>query len=1082
MSKNIQRILFFFIFLTSQISKAQECNVIYVSPGGANSGAAGTKSNPASLQYGLTLVSAGNSRLHLRAGTYNISTEINLVSNCRIEGGYNANWQKTNGSETIIFRDFTNPSPNPSRLIAVSGGNLTNFELHDITIKTANAIGNGVSTYGMYLSGCSNYELVRVKIQAGNATSGNIGGPGANGVFGANGLAGQPGDEDGPCCTAGGLAGSGSFAGSNPGGNGGDGGPRGTYSFPTGGSAPPGFAGNAAPGAGGGYPGLGGVGVDDRIISIVSCPRTSLNDGTNGTAGLNGQNGMAGGNGAAAFAGGYYQPAQGLAGQDGTNGFGGGGGGGGGSQGYVVVIPAIPLLGIPEINNNGSGAGGGGGGEGGQGASGGQGGTGGGGSFGLFLWNNGPNSVIRDCNIFAGNYGIGGLGGPGGVGGNGGLGGAGGGQLNCDVGAGGNGGNGGKGGNGGNGGKGSDGVSINIYQSPTGNPIQILNINSLQQPVVTITSSGCVNSPITFHTNQSGTIQWYFGANSSPASSFGQTAVASYTSAGEKTFTMVWNGIPYTYTEFIEIYNTNASLSPTIISGDSVLCLGQSGTYQSSITANNYEWNISGGLNSINQTITGSGFQTLQNFQFPAPGIYQLSLKTFSICCGESFTAFYQVKVDSIIQPSIYIQSAIETNSYTICEGVNVIYTASAYQAGSNPTYSWSLNGNNVGTNSPTFINNTPTTGDIVTCTVTSTLGCSAGQSAVSNSIPVTVISTPVINCNADSFFTFNPTYFNANVASGGLAPFSYEWNFGNNSFGVGASVATVYPTAGNYNVQVNVTDANGCTGSCNLLVQIGNYFQVDFVSNKFNGCSPLQVQFTNQSINALTYLWDFGDGSTSNLEHPMHVYQSPGTYNVSLAGFSATGNLIQTVNNQIMVFPSPTANFLYYSTGTAPVGDTVYFADNSINAWTWDWNFGDPTSGALNVSNLQNPVHYYSTNNNFTVTLKVSNNYGCIDSITKQNYVVVNTGVENSNSNTFIKIYPNPFTDEIVLEGYPYLKNFSYILQNSLGQTILNGKISSSKTSTHLPLPANLPEGLYYLSLTGADMNQTIKLIHQSK
>jgi PKD repeat protein len=413
---------------------------------------------------------------------------------------------------------------------------------------------------------------------------------------------------------------------------------------------------------------------------------------------------------------------------------------------------------------------------------------------------------------------------------------------------------------------------------------------------------------------------------------------------------------------------------------------------------------------------------------------------------------------------------------------VNVIYTASAFQAGNNPTYSWNLNGNPVGTNSPTYINNNPSSGDLVTCTVVSSNGCSTGQTGVSNSIPVTVISTPVINCSADSFFTYNPTYFNANVVSGGLAPFTYQWNFGNNSYGTGASVATVYTTSGNYNVQVNVTDANGCTGSCNLLVQIGNYFQVDFVSNKFNGCAPLQVQFTNQSINALTYLWDFGDGSTSNLEHPSHVYHSPGTYNVSLAGFSATGNLIQTVNNQIMVFPSPTANFLYYSTGTAPIGDTIYFADNSINAWSWDWNFGDPASGPLNVSNIQNPIHYYATNNNYTVTLKVSNNYGCRDSITKQNYVIINTSLDGFTSESSIHIYPNPFIDEIVITDEKGFNNCSYIIYNNLGQIVMNGKINSSKTAFHLPIPQNLPEGFYYLSLASPNFNHTIKLIHPAK
>ena len=133
---------------------AQECNIIYVSPSGASSGTAGTKQNPASLLYGLGLVNAANNIIYLRAGTYNISNPVDLVSNVKIYGGFNPQWEKTNGSESIISRDFFNVQSNPSRMVAVQGNGRSGFELHDITIKTANAIGAGISTYGLYLNGC----------------------------------------------------------------------------------------------------------------------------------------------------------------------------------------------------------------------------------------------------------------------------------------------------------------------------------------------------------------------------------------------------------------------------------------------------------------------------------------------------------------------------------------------------------------------------------------------------------------------------------------------------------------------------------------------------------------------------------------------------------------------------------------------------------------------------------------------------------------------------------------------------------------------------------------------------------------
>jgi len=1016
----------FILVCIFHVSRAQECNIIYVTPSGASSGTAGTKQNPANLLYGLSLVNGANNIIYLRAGTYNVSNPVNLVSNVKIYGGFNPQWEKTNGAESIIFRDFFNVQSNPARLVAVQGSNVSNFELHDITIKTANAIGDGISTYGLYLNACSNYELVRVKTQAGTATSALAGANGTNGLPGANGAVGLPGDEDGPCCTGGGAGASGSFGGSNAGGNGGGGGSRGTYSFPVGGSAPAGAQGSAAPGSGGGQPGLGGVGVDDRIFSTVSCPRTTMNDGTFGTNGANGLDGVNGADAIGMYTGGYFQPTIGQPGTSGTNGFGGGGGGGGGSQGYVVVIPAFPPIIPNEINNNGSGAGGGGGGEGGQAGSGATGGGGGGASFGLFVWDNGAGAIIRDCFFQAGQYGLGGAGGIGGIGGLGGNGGAGGGQLNCDVGAGGGGGTGGSGGYGGNGGKGSDGVTVAFYQDPSGTPVSVQNINNLQQPVVKVAYSGCINSPITFSTTQTGTIQWFFGAGSQPATLYGQSAVAYYTSTGEKTFTMVWNGISYTYTEFLNIINGSSPPLPQIQSTDTALCVNTSGTYTSSITADNYEWHVTGGTGNINQTIAGAGNQSI-NFNFTAPGDYVIYLETIDDCCGRSFKDSFEVSVEGIVQPSVVIQSIIENNNFNVCDGANVIFTAAASNAGVTPAYQWMVNGAPMGPSAPTFVYSAPSQGDQVTCEVTSTLGCSGGQAATSNGISINVIPTPVVSCSAIPGYTNEPTFFEADVTGGGLAPFTYEWNFGNNSFGSGSDVATVYPQDGSYNVQVDVTDANGCVGACNLAVLIENFLSVDFSTNVFNGCVPLPVQFSNESVNAVTYLWDFGDGYTSNDINPVHVYATPGTYNVTLNGYSQAGNLSATVNSQIAVFPSPVANFSAYPPIVGQPGQTVFFTDNSINAWTWAWNFGDPGSGANNTATIQNPGHTYAQNGNYTVTLIVTNNYGCADTVSKPGYLQVHVGIDEA-ENAGFAVFPNPFTDQITVQSEHPIQNIKMV------------------------------------------------------
>ncbi len=84
----LKTLFFSFLFSTFLITQAQECDIIYVTTTGANSGAAGTKANPASLNYGLTLVSGTANKVWIATGTYNITIPIQLVSNLTLEGGF----------------------------------------------------------------------------------------------------------------------------------------------------------------------------------------------------------------------------------------------------------------------------------------------------------------------------------------------------------------------------------------------------------------------------------------------------------------------------------------------------------------------------------------------------------------------------------------------------------------------------------------------------------------------------------------------------------------------------------------------------------------------------------------------------------------------------------------------------------------------------------------------------------------------------------------------------------------------------------------------------------------------------------
>ena len=151
----------------------QQCNIIYVTPTGAASGAAGTPSNPASLDHAFTLISPGNNQLWLASGYYQLSNTLFMTSNVTIEGGFDpTTWIKTNNVPSIIYRDNTNMLTSPNRLVAFDCIGIANFRLQDLTIEVEDAMGDGASVYGIHLDGCSDYAITRVVIDAGNGTDG----------------------------------------------------------------------------------------------------------------------------------------------------------------------------------------------------------------------------------------------------------------------------------------------------------------------------------------------------------------------------------------------------------------------------------------------------------------------------------------------------------------------------------------------------------------------------------------------------------------------------------------------------------------------------------------------------------------------------------------------------------------------------------------------------------------------------------------------------------------------------------------------------------------------------------------------
>ncbi len=974
----ITSLTFFTIF-----SYSQNCDVIYVTPNGSAGAGAGTQTNPASLNHAFT-IAGPNAQIWLSGGDYNISNTINMQSNLTLEGGFDpVTWEKTNTQVTRIIRNNQNIATNPNRLVAISCVNANLFNIQDIKIEVENAVGDGVTVYGIYLNNCSFYNITRVNISAGNGSDGL---PGIDGAPGINGLPGVNGGNGCTDCTnaASRQGGAGGDSGVGlAGGNGGNGGIRSANNCPATSNGTQGLQGQ---GVGGGIGGTGGV-PGCGAVSFGCDGDGPAAQGQPGQPGANGTIGADGANGVPTFGGGFFQNATGQNGQNGGNGSGGGGGGGGASQSGL-------LAGFPIPNLNDDGPGGAGGGEGGRGGLGATGGGGGGGSFAFFAWNNGFSGRLKDAILESGLPGQGAIGGQfGGIGGIGGSGGPGLNRLNCDQGRGGPGGNGGNGGAGGKGGNGGPGLSFPFYEDPNGIFVQQTNMRSPIEPAVTVNYKGCTFSEVTFTTNANGFVQWFFEGGTIPLIATGNTATVFFNNTGRKTFTLVVNGLPFVFSDFVGLTNDGTSLIPQVL-GNDIACPGAPNTYTSSLTGINYRWTLLGGVNP--DFYEGAQFQSINNVVFPNVGNYTIIHQVESECCGWSYPDTFQIEVIPIETPEVFINS----NAAQVCIGSSTTLSATGLFAGNNPTYEWFVDG--VASGSGMFFEYlVPATSSVITVQLTSDYACADQNPVTSLPITVDVFPQPQVTCSSMGNFLGAFTGFSANVTNG-TAPYSYAWDFGDGGISNLQNPTHLYASTGSYTATVVVTDANGCEVSCQTIVniEVAPLVNASFDFTLSSACGESTVSFTDLSTGQVNqWFWDFGDGNTSTLQNPTYTYTSPGIYNVTFAAGNGINFDTITIPNLVNVLPNPVAGFSMNSTlGCTPF--QAQFFDQSLGATSWLWNFGDG-----NTSTLQNPTHVYDNPGTYDITLIISNNVaGCSDTLTLPNHLVLNPSpIVDFNPNTLL-------------------------------------------------------------------------------
>lgn len=264
----------------------------------------------------------------------------------------------------------------------------------------------------------------------------------------------------------------------------------------------------------------------------------------------------------------------------------------------------------------------------------------------------------------------------------------------------------------------------------------------------------------------------------------------------------------------------------------------------------------------------------------------------------------------------------------------------------------------------------------------------------------------------------------------------SFMWDFGDNSPTVIAGNTPVfhsYSAPGTYTVVLTLLDTAYCNAPDTLtkVIRIAPLVVAQFETPP-TGCVPYTAQFTNTSIAGQTFSWDFGDNTTSNEIDPVHTYNAPGPYTITLiANDPNTCNLADTTTFTITVFDNPVSNFSFAP--EPPIENTPTSFNNlaSPDAVNFKWLFGDGDS-LLTTSRLQ-IKHQYNATGTYNACLIAINAAGCADTLCQPVSALIAALVD----------VPNAFTPQsgdinskIFARGFGITK-VRFIIWNRWGQKV---------------------------------------------
>ena len=472
----------------------------------------------------------------------------------------------------------------------------------------------------------------------------------------------------------------------------------------------------------------------------------------------------------------------------------------------------------------------------------------------------------------------------------------------------------------------------------------------------TFPAIGC--APLTVNlTNVTGSATNYFWDFGNGSGSNTEDASVTYTDAGNYTVRLIAIN-SCTADTFYSNVQVNGPPDLDFSLSENSICTGQSVTaINNSTGASVYSWDF------------GDGFQTLgpnPTHSYATDGNYNIQLIGFTNVTNCPDTISLPISVNPTAQVQVAAQPA---------EGCMPLTVTFANTSSDVSFYSWDFgNGNtSIGSNPSTIY---PADGPYNV----NVIGTNFYQCADTTALTIQVYPKPVSAfAVSDSAVCGVPTAITTTNNSTGAIGFT--WLLGDGSSNNQNAPTLQYATEGDYTLSLISQNTFTCSDTATKPISVLNQPTADFSPSPIRGCEPLFVNLNNASTDFTAFEFSFGNQTSSTINDVSHIYTEQGVYSITLIAKHGICSDTLTLQDAVTVYPKPTANFNITPEIAFTSLPTIQLENISIggSSFAIDFGNGDFYNSFKASYQYLNPVAgvYY-------ITLKVTNENGCADSIVK--------------------------------------------------------------------------------------------------